>query len=230
MNTQFNAYVERSKELLENKHKQKYEPEHEHTYKAMISYIEQILHQLKKDYMEYCSPNDEMTEIVDIATSNLTWIPELNQYGLKINGILIRGNLANIYDKKIIYNKNVNTHQIVFCGDGNTCQKILKEEYCKFYHDPLDLLELKNQGKISKEFYKKHIVEYPRNFSNTSWIYCDDQNKKNKYMRIIGAKQNLDYDAKTLRLTDPIYYKQIIEDLKQQIMHDILVLTKLENL
>lgn len=154
--------------------------------------------------------------------SNIKYLPEYNQYYIKIDDIEIRGNIGTIYDKKILQNDKILAHQVVKCIHKNNCTNILQETYCKFYHDPQDLEKLKNNKIISDKFYQT-TIKYTRNFANTSWMY--DSSTNNNYMRKIGSSHSLNYDINKLKINKQ-YFSQI-EDLKQQIMHDLLVLKKL---
>ena len=86
----------------------------------------------------------------------------------------------------------------------------------------MDLLELKNNKIISDQFYQK-CIKLTRNFSSTSWIYSP--NSKNNNMRCIGSKSTIDYDIACIKSSDT--YKNHIENMKQQVMHDLLILLKL---
>jgi hypothetical protein len=162
----------------------------------------------------------------DIASDkhDLKWIPELNQYEIKIDNLVLRGNLANIYDKNMINNDNICAHQVIPCKNKNNCYNILSHQYCKYYHNPMDLIKLKNSLVITQEFYNQ-TIKYTRNFASTSWLYSPIKNKKNTYMRSIGSKTTLDDDINIMKLKDA---KEEIENMKQQVMHDLLVLLKIE--
>jgi hypothetical protein len=155
---------------------------------------------------------------------NINWVPSINQYYIKINNLILRGNLANIYDKKILLNDKIHAYQVKICSKKNDCLNILTNVYCKYYHDPLELLELKNKGKITNEFYLQ-TIQYTRNFSNTAWIYSNSLKPyiKNN-MRCIGSKSSLNNDISMMKIV-PNY--ECIDDMKQQVMHDILILLKL---
>ena len=150
-------------------------------------------------------------------------IPELNQYSIKLNNLTLRGNFSNIYSKKMLQNERIKAHQVTICMQKNNCCNILSKKYCKFWHDPLDLLELKNNGLISEEFYQE-TIQYTRNFSNTAWIYSNTlyRSDLNRNMRSIGSKSSLINDIALCKISPE--YKIDIENMKHQVMHDLLVL------
>lgn len=168
---------------------------------------------------------DDLFTIDRTFDNKLCWSPDLNQYCIRINGILLRGNIGNIYDKKILLNDKINAHQVMQCVYGDRCPNILSEKYCKFYHDPLDLYKLWKQNKISEDYYQK-TIKYVRNFANTSWMYTSAWSifKIPQNMRIIGSKSTLKNELSVFNLLSVPQQKFYIENMKQQIMHDILVL------
>jgi hypothetical protein len=126
-----------------------------------------------------------------LESTKLKWIPEYNQFCLKINNVVLRGNIGNIYTKKQIY-EHEHTPHIVPCRARNRCTSILTQSFCKFYHDPADLYELKKKSIISQEYFQNCVTNCTRNFANTSWLYADKP--KFAYMRLFGSRASLDYD------------------------------------
>jgi hypothetical protein len=158
-------------------------------------------------------------DITEIPITPIYWIHSIKQFGINLGGMILRGNIGNIYNKNIIL-KNNNLSNIMYCNKQNKCINILNQKYCKFYHDPLDLIILKNNGTITEEFYNKQIL--PRNFINTSWIYTDYPEKKNNSnMRLFGSVDTLEHFIKLSKLIDEDINKKNYMD---QTMHDILVL------
>lgn len=114
-------------------------------------------------------------DITEIPIMPIYWINSLKQFGINLGGMILRGNIGNIYNKNIIL-KNNKLSNIIYCNKQNKCTNILKQNYCKFYHYPLELIILKNNEIITEEFYNKQLSS--RNFINTSWIYTDYPEKK----------------------------------------------------
>lgn len=234
MNVTLDTYIKRADEICSNKKNTKNKNE----LKGMIRYLEDTLKTLQKKYNSTFEEKPEKKHLINNVTNihlssfpgnikhgKLYWIEDINQYCLKIDKLILRGNLATIFDKKLIINNKINTHQIVVCSKGNTCDEILSEKYCKFYHDPLDLYQLMSDKKISQEYYEKHVKNFTRNFSSTSWLYSHDLvNSKNKNMRRIGSKSTLYNDIKIAKILKKQEFNTMIEDMKQQVMHDLLVL------
>lgn len=208
-------------------------------YKQMISYLQGTLNEVLVKYEEFKSiaklDQQDQSENIDAIlnnapNTNVSWISELNQWSIKINGIVLRGNIGNIYSRRIIDSSKISANHIIPCKMGNDCYTILSESTrgCKFYHDPLDLIKLREQGKISSEYYNLCKLN-KRNFSNISWLYTDSfKNNKNKYMRSFGSYDSLKYDINFMKISLDDRIKDDIETLKDQIMHDILVLIELQ--
>lgn len=167
----------------------------------------------------------------EIPNIPLYWIANIEQYAFKVNGVLFRGRLGNIYGKHAIKKSIANPRnlptkitQLSICSHKNTCKNILSNAICNFYHDPIDLLTLLDNSKISYETYKKNIKLH-RNFSNTSWIYTDSpQFKGNKAMRHFGSKSMLRHDFDLINLEPSTSDINGIDNFRQQCMHDILVI------
>lgn len=152
--------------------------------------------------------------------NNIVFNNEINQYELTIGNLKLRGNIGNIYDKRLLLNDRIKVHQVIACKNGNNCRNILQGEYCKFWHDPVDLLILRDSNKITDEFYNK-CIKLVRNFTNTSWIY-NTGHTTNKHTRLIGSKSSLENDMKLVQISRD--YQYCVENMKAQVMHDILVL------
>jgi len=234
MNKTLNDYIQRSNEILnfdlsKNKKKDKYDNE----YKNMISFIKSCLNNVQKNYEVFLDKSHMLDIKQETNTIHLNqekcihvkYDDETNQYCCSIDGIELRGNIGNIYDRNILKNDKIKAHQVSICKMGNKCHKILKEKYCKFYHDPADLLILKNIGTISEKYYE-NIKKKNRNFSNTSWIYTTFGNHHN--MRSFGSKSTLKNDIDNLKIRNTLEIE--IKNFEQQLMHDILICKYLHNL
>lgn len=170
-----------------------------------------------------------VNDINDVPNIPLYWVSNINQYVTQINGIIFRGNIGNIYNKSHIKN-NIVTNQIIICKYGNTCKKILNSDICKFYHDPLDLLSLLKEEKITHKVFNNYKKLY-RNFLNTAWIYTDlPLNNNNKIMRHFGSRNTLKHEFDLIKINNMKTNDNIIQDFRQQCMHDILVIMGLNQL
>ncbi len=250
MNRTLQDYIIRSDEILKNISDDKISKKTllDNEFTDMISFMENALDKIRSNYKKFKQINEKndtnnniqnnlitkevnvlkLTDFIDKKDelyTKINWIPEINQYYLKINNLVLRGNIGNIYDKKILQNDKINAHQVVICKYGNFCQDILRERYCKFYHDPLELYDLKVCGKISEGYYQKHIQKYVRNFSNTSWLYSSNKPPfVSENIRNIGSKSTLEHDLSIIKHSSYKYKRYIIENMKHQVIHDILIL------
>ena len=192
-----------------------------------------------KDIMGKNNTNDKKTiisniktkvkyvdNINDIPNTQIYWIKDLQQFAIRINDVIIRGNLGNIYgsyntshniSKRNSFLSMINDSKINQCSYGSQCEK-LKNNKCEFYHDPIDLL------KIGKSIDTPII----RNFTSLSWIYTHYNNKKNKYMRHIGSKDSLLLDINKLKRNKRNYEIET-NKINNQCMHDILTLIVINN-
>ena len=155
----------------------------------------------------------------DIPNSPIYWIKNINQFGIRVGGTLLRGNVGNVYYKKHIQD-NYDVRQTLICKYGNKCKSLFEKRKCKFYHDPVDLLQLLNCGLITKQTYKRQNTH--RNFMNTSWMMTDmPTNKKNASMRHFGSRNTLRYEFDLMSIENGNHG---IQNFKHQLMHDILVM------
>ena len=167
-----------------------------------------------------------LNSIDELPNFPIYWINDIKQFAVKINNVVLRGNIGNIYNKIAIHeNKNVN--QTVPCKNGNKCYTLFSKNICKFYHDPIDLLKLVHNDTLSADTYNLY-TNLKRNFINTSWLYTNlPYNKKNIMMRHFGSRNILcdEFDLLNNQELNNIY----ISNYKQQTMHDILVLLAMNN-
>lgn len=188
----------------------------------MITNLENTLSHLKMIYKSIDNTPVSKEPLIVKPCNILQWHPELNQYSIKINNLILRGNFCKIYPKRMIKNKEINVHQIVACEMGNECKSILNGLYCKFWHDPVHLLELKNNNYIKEKFYTE-TIKNTRNFIDTAWIYDPDGNPKN--VRTFGSKDTLDNDISLIKVSKQQRFG--VEEMKQRVMSDLLVLLML---
>lgn len=131
-----------------------------------------------------------------VPMSKLYYVEELGQYVVNINGFNCRGNIGDIVERNTVRSRN--------CKNGNTCENLLKELPCNFYHDPKDILKIKLK---IPDIYKNQR----RHFTNGSWIYSRKHNH-----RKISSRNQLQHDL--IRVSP-----DMANDFMYQTMHDILV-------
>jgi len=155
----------------------------------------------------------------EIPNINLYWVN--GQFAIRINNILIKGNMGNIYTKDKM-NKITKVKNIKKCILGPECKKIIENKECSFYHDNM----------VNTDHNKSFLIDKNniRNFTNSSWMYSSESfNKNNKYMRHIGNRNTLDHDIDRLLRCDKKIIDNEIDTRVNQIMHDILILMALKN-
>lgn len=168
-----------------------------------------------------------VNNIDEIPNTQLYWVENINQFAFHLNGIIFRGNIGNIFNKNCI-KKNNQINQTVICKYRNNCKILLSSKKCKFYHDPVELLELLNDVKISKETYNMYKYQ-TRDYINTSWIYTElPYNKNNIMMRHFGSKNTLKHDCDLMKINNTKTHEIEIDNYRQQTMHDILVIMGLK--
>jgi hypothetical protein len=185
-------------------------------YKIMLSLLEKTIETVSSNFRIFKEKNN----ILDEVTEDIKYDSDKNKYIISLLGTELRGNLGNIYNRKMI--RKTKAHQISVCKWHNMCGKVLSEKYCKFYHDSAELEQLLLCGKISDEYFKE-TIKLTRNFTNTAWIYSSDFNQ---YMRNFGNKADLDNELCLLKERPTA--KQELEDFKAQLTHDILILYELK--
>jgi hypothetical protein len=167
-----------------------------------------------------------VNSIHDIPITPMYWINDINQFGININGVILRGNIGNIFNKSHIQSGN-KISQTIICKHGNACKLIMSNKLCKFYHDPCDLLKIYKSGIMTRENYNIYKLLH-RNFINTSWL-PDYTNKKNN-MRKFSSRNTLKCDFNALNFEHDILSKNIhIQNYKHQCIHDILVILATQN-
>jgi hypothetical protein len=139
--------------------------------------------------------------IEDIPVTNLYYVENLKQFAVNINGIIIKGNLANIVEYQ--------TEKSARCEYGIECKTFIKDSKCKYYHEPEDYIKLKREP-----------IEEMRNFTVGSWLYSKTKKCKNYFTRHIGNYANLEYDLNTLK---KVQYREEIDNREGQLIHDILI-------
>lgn len=140
-----------------------------------------------------------INNIDELPNFNIYHINDINQFAIKINGVVIRGNIGNIYDGS----KHISGRRIRHCNNM-LCKTGENKKKCMFYHDPLIFKD--------KNDIKNHL--------SSSWFYTNNsKNKKNACMRHVGNRNTLKNDINIVKY-------DVYEVLKymDQTIHDILVI------
>jgi hypothetical protein len=164
----------------------------------------------------------EVTSLRDIPEYPIYYIKPYKQYALNIGGLILRGNIGNIYNSNIV-SKNNTLPNLKHCKHNNNCAKLLSGNLCKYYHDPAELIELKYSGLISEALYAEQCT--PRNFINTSWIYTEyPERASNLNMRHFGSRDTLPHYISLAKIEDNPRSATYYQNYADQCMHDILVM------
>lgn len=144
------------------------------------------------------------THVVEVETLDaipnipLCYVKSLGQFAIKINEVIIRGNVGNIVQNTRGYNC------IIECTDENCTTPT-----CNKWHDPYKHEYLNYYFEDNSNYTKKQI----RNFSARSWMYSPKKYINN--MRHIGTRDTFYND---MHYIDKYESNLIIG----QTMHDIL--------
>ncbi len=171
----------------------------------------------------------EVESVDDVQSSPIYYIKPLKQYAVSIGGMVLRGNIGNIYNSNMI-NKigYANFKDLMYCKHENKCPDILNGKICKYYHDPLQLQELERAGLITTT--RLNIMIKTKNHLNTSWIYTDyPEHKNNIHMRHFGSRDTLDQFIQLAKIDKTKRITGYIRNFKDQCIHDILVLFTVYN-
>jgi hypothetical protein len=118
----------------------------------------------------------------DVPNVNIYWVEETNEFAIRIENILLRGHVGEIFTSGITPHKNkVN---IVKCVRMNECPQ-LRSGTCGYYHDPKDIVDAHldiNSFQLS-----------PRNYSNGNWVY-NPTGKGSGNPRTFGSRSTLSTD------------------------------------
>lgn len=87
-----------------------------------------------------------VNSIDDVPNAKLYYVNDLGQFCIKVNEMVLRGNIGNIYGR------NENIVYVNKCMYGKDCNRGFD---CPFYHDPIDVP------------WSNNI----RNFTYNSWLY-----------------------------------------------------------
>jgi hypothetical protein len=137
----------------------------------------------------------------EVPPISLYYISSLRQYAININGILIKGNIANI--------KPPGNPLTTKCQYGINCKSFIKKQECKYYHDPEDYIKMGLSP-----------PDRVRNFTPGSWIYSRTLTPKTYFCRHTGSYDTLEIDIRNLR---KVQYQDEISNREYQLIHDLLI-------
>jgi hypothetical protein len=142
-----------------------------------------------------------------VKNSPIYFISKTNEFAIKINNNLIKGNIGNIFDKK----QDKDKFNIMKCKNKN-CNTI----NCKFYHDS------NNKNFDDNKYYIRNYMDY-------SWNYIK-YNKNSKINHLNNKKNTRFVGSRDTILQDLVYATNNELDLRNsQLMHDILTYQILNN-
>ena len=164
----------------------------------------------------------EVPYATDIPNTELFWLKDFKQFAIQINGIILKGNIGNIFSR------GEDPINILNCKELH-CDKLLSNNICdpcNYYHHPEQLVLLYKKNKLTfdtLEFY----LNRPKNFDKNSFLYCNKPIcKKNIRLRHFGNRETLVQDLELNYLRN----KESVENFKEQVFHDILILMAINQL
>lgn len=109
----------------------------------------------------------------EVPDSSLYFVRSTREFALRVNGVLIHGNIGEIYE-----NSARPAQRTKYCRVGILCQ----DSKCEFYHP--------GRGEV-------------RNFVNSQWLYTSDKLKgANKLMSHVGSRSQLARDLERIKKQD----------------------------
>lgn len=156
--------------------------------------------------------------IEDVQETPLFYVSSINQYAINIGGILLRGNLLDIKSKQEA--KKENNLTWMMCKNHNKCQTLTTERMCPYWHDPLQLLQLKKKGILSARRYHKYISR-TRTALDTSWLFRKGPSCSS-FSKWMGSKSLLERDDLLFALGNLRFHNDM-KEYKQLLVHDLLV-------
>jgi len=144
-----------------------------------------------------------------IINSPIYYIKESQEYCIKINNKVIKGNIGNIYDDTDKNIKNIKKCNKLYCN-----KQFYQKKECKFYHEHEEIRNFPNYS--WKQMKKKKLGKVISNNNNLIYKKYDLENT-----RFIGSLDTLSEDI--------IFTNKYEKDLRnKQLMHDILLYQLLE--
>ena len=156
----------------------------------------------------------------EIPNSPIYWVKSTNQFAIHVNGVIMRGNIGNVFDFKSD-GRNLGT-SIYLCKHKNKCKFLLNNQKCKFFHDPMDVKKLYESSAIDETTFEDYKHSF-RNFTSISWLYVGNNYKKKKNMRFLGNRNTLMNDIFMAKFRPDSW----VDDYMDQTFHDFLVIMAL---
>lgn len=153
-------------------------------------------------------PVKQVDKPEQIPISKIYYIKSTKQYAINIEGIIIKGNLANI--------TNYQSESTARCEYGIRCKNFSKGNPCKYYHEPEDYITLN----------KEIPDDLTRNFTVGSWLYSSTKRPKTYFARHVGSKDTLKQDLQYLKKAQ---YLEEVANREGQLVHDLLIYCLLHN-
>jgi hypothetical protein len=142
----------------------------------------------------------------EIPNCPIYWISSSQQFAIRINGMLLSGNLGNICTN------GIDSNLISKCKNGSKCKKLSTGKKCKYYHNNEEVLAHNLEPDILSWYLSQR-----RQFTNGSWMY--NFNKKSASGRKISSANNLIIDLHMAKNTN--YNSEVV---RAQTLHDILLI------
>lgn len=175
-------------------------------------------HNQNDSFMKLCAPGISIrtrtVKTIDmVPNTKLYWVENIKQFALRVNDIIIRGDIGNIYTKCDIRNK-CSVENISKCWFGAECTS----KKCSYYHDPLELV--KNNIKVD--------IPIIRHYTDNSWLFIPtDIKDNNKNMKHLGNRNSLKVDIIKFSKADKKIVDNEISMMINQTMHNLLILLAL---
>jgi len=145
-------------------------------------------------------------DISHVSNVKLYYVKNIDQFALKVNGTLIRGNIGNIsqLDQSKPNNRLNKLPNTITCNKYKNCD----DDSCIFYHDPVNCKS------------KPNTI---RNFTNSQFMYSSSiRCAKNRNMNHVGHRNALKMDIEKINKMD-FHTAQAELDIHQsQTMHYLL--------
>jgi len=202
----------------------------EEVYRSMIEMHKKLrrLYAKKPPQIKPCDVLEPKRLIVrtldEVEETPLFYVTSLNQYAINIGGTIVRGNLLSVKTKQE-FHRAESSPQVSFlsCESGNGCKALHNSAnggpMCNYWHDPLALQKLRQEGKLSTRMYARYINRTPVAL-NTSWLYW--KGPRSTFVKWMGSKDLQERD-KLLGTIGDLQFKKNMAEYQRLLMHDLLV-------
>jgi hypothetical protein len=189
---------------------------------------------VQSDNTRVLAPNILINPIIvdseeKVPNCNLYYLENSNEFAIKLNGILLKGHIGDVFPKDA---KNVNS--VKQCIFGANCHAF-RNGKCKYFHDPhsasVSISTISNKLGAKRLKYLDEVKTNPkrqniRNFTTCNWLYTKElRSAKNMYMRHFGSRSSLACDLDILKMDNMKHLE--IDKFKSTLFHDMLVLMAL---